>query len=280
MKLSSGITLIAVLLFASRVAYGQSQSHHIQFQGKQIESIEFTGNTRASTQDLLDQMRVTKVGESFDPENLEADLDRLRVLYYADRGYLTARFEPVDVTEGRTGLRLVIPVEEGLQYRLGELIVEDATVFAADQIAEMSGVKPGVIVRAYSGLQKGMEQMKKSYDDLGYRHFSTGFVPEFRSDPENEGQGIVDITLEIIEGDRFVIRRVEIIGNRLTEARRILRRIPFKEGEPASQKLITETIRRLGRLPGLEAMTVEDIEVIADKDARVVDILIKVREKK
>lgn len=280
MKLRCGITLIVVLLFAPKVAYGQSDPDHSRFQGKQIESIEFSGNTRASTQDLLDQMRVTKVGESFDPERLEMDLDRLQILYYADRGYLRARFGSVEVREGSAGLRLVIPVEEGLQYRLGELIVEDATVFAADQIAEMSGVKPGEVVRGYSDFQKGLERIKKSYDRFGYLHFSVGFSPEFRSDPENEGQGIVDITLEIEEGNRFVIRRVEILGTRLMRDHQILRRIPFQEGEPVSRGLITETIRRLGRLPGLEAMTDEDIEIRADKHAHVVDILIKVREKK
>ncbi len=280
MKLRRGITVIAVLLLAARVTYGQSDPHHSRFQGKQIESIEFSGNTRASTQDLLDQMRATKVGESFDPERLEVDLDRLRILYYADRGYLNARFGSVEVSEGRAGLRLVIRAEEGLQYRLGKLSVADATVFTADQIAEMSGVKPGNIVRGYSDLQKGLERIEKSYDRFGYLHFFVGFYAEFRSDPENEGQGIVDITLEIEEGDRFVIRRVEILGTRLTKDRQILRRIPFKEGEPVSRGLITETIRSLGRLPGLEAMTEEDIKIRADKDAHVVDILINVREKK
>ena len=128
-------------------------------------------------------------------EKLDTDLDRLRVLVYADHGYLKARFGEPRVEEvGRIGtwvplfghkgqgLKIVIPIDEGRQYRAGEIKVEDNTEFTADEIKSIIGLKSGDVVKGYSVVQKGLDNLKKVYGSRGYIQFNSGFVPDFHDD--------------------------------------------------------------------------------------------------
>jgi outer membrane protein insertion porin family len=110
-----------------------------------VADIEFEGNQVYSDEHLRDNMKLVKqLGlfttftskDIYHKEKLLADLDRLRVLVYADSGYLRARFGEPRVEEvGRVGtwvpifghkgqgLKIIIPIEEGKQFRAGEIKV-------------------------------------------------------------------------------------------------------------------------------------------------------------
>src|SRR6266496_2614322 len=108
----------------------------IEFEGNKI----FSGNYLRSQMKLVKQLGLFTTFSSKDiyhKDKLETDLDRLRVLVYADRGYLKARFGEPRVEEvGKVGtwvplfghkgqgLKIVIPIDEGRQYRAGEIKVE------------------------------------------------------------------------------------------------------------------------------------------------------------
>ena len=154
-----------------------------------VADIEFEGNKVFSSSHLRKHMKlVKKVGllttfsskDIYHKEKFDADLDRLRVLVYADEGYLKARFGEPRVEEvgevgnwmpfighkGR-GLKIVVPVEEGRQYRAAEVKVEDNTEFTADEIKSIVGLKSGEVVKGYSTVQKGLENLKKLYGSRG-----------------------------------------------------------------------------------------------------------------
>ena len=106
-----------------------------------IARIEFTGNSAFTSAYLRSQMKLVKQAglvtaftsaDIYHKEKLEADLQRLRVLVYAENGYLLARFgEPTVEQAGELrpragvlgrhgrGLKIVIPVIEGRQYKAG-----------------------------------------------------------------------------------------------------------------------------------------------------------------
>src|SRR5713226_6471578 len=187
-----------------------------------VATIEFEGNKIFSSSYLRSQMKLVKeLGlfttftskDIYHKEKLDADLDRLRVLVYADHGYLKAHFGEPRVEEvgqigtwvplfghkGR-GLKVIIPVDEGRQYRAGEVKVEDNTEFTADEIKSVVGLKPGDVIKGYSVVQKGLENLKKLYGSRGYIQFNSGFVPEFKDDPNELSKGVADITFNVEEG--------------------------------------------------------------------------------
>jgi outer membrane protein insertion porin family len=266
-----------------------------------VAGIEFEGNQIFSDSYLRSQMKLVKqVGlfttfsskDIYHREKLEADLDRLRVLVYADNGYLKARFgEPRVEDVGKIGsriplvghkgqgLKIVIPVDEDRQYRAGLIAVEDNTEFTADEIKSVIGLKSGDVVKGYTVVQKGLDNLKKLYGTRGYIQFNAGFVPEFKDDASDHGKGVVDITFGVEEGKQFTLRRLEFIGNTFTRDNVLRREVLLNEGERYNDHLWDLSILRLNQLGYFDQVKKEDATINTNEKEGQVDITMKVQEK-
>ncbi|HXG92778.1 MAG TPA: outer membrane protein assembly factor BamA [Blastocatellia bacterium] len=266
-----------------------------------VADIEFEGNKVFSDGHLRSRMKLVKeLGlfttftskDIYHKEKLESDLDRLRVLVYVDNGYLKARFgEPQVEQVGKVGtwlplighkgqgLKIVIPVDEGRQYRAGEIKVEDNTEFTADEIKSVIGLKPGDIVKGYSVIQKGLDNLKKLYGSRGYIQFNAGFVPEFHDDPADPTKGTVDITFAMEEGKQYTLHRLEFIGNTFTRDNVLRREVLLNEGERYNKQLFDLSLLRLNQLGYFEQIKEEDATINTNEREGQADIMIKVQEK-
>ncbi|HZM85626.1 MAG TPA: outer membrane protein assembly factor BamA [Blastocatellia bacterium] len=266
-----------------------------------VADIEFEGNKIFSSSHLRSQMKlVKKLGlfttfsskDIYHKEKLETDLDRLRVLVYADHGYLKARFgEPRVEDVGRVGtwvplighkgqgLKIVIPVEEGRQYRAGEIKIEDNTEFTADEIKTVIGLKSGDVVKGYTVVQKGLDSLKKLYGTRGYIQFNAGFVPDFKDDTVDPSKGVVDITFGVEEGKQYTLRRLEFIGNTFTRDNVMRREVLLNEGERYNEQLWDLSLLRLNQLGYFDQVKKEDATVNTNEKEGQVDLIVKVQEK-
>jgi outer membrane protein insertion porin family len=266
-----------------------------------VAGIEFEGNKIFSSSHLRSQMKlVKKLGlfttfsskDIYHKEKLETDLDRLRVLVYADHGYLKARFgEPRVEDVGRVGtwvplfghkgqgLKIVIPVDEGRQYRAGEIKIEDNTEFTADEIKAVIGLKSGDVVKGYTVVQKGLDNLKKLYGTRGYIQFNAGFVPEFKDDASDPTKGVVDITFGVEEGKQYTLRRLEFIGNTFTRDNVMRREVLLNEGERYNEQLWDLSILRLNQLGYFDQVKKEDATINTNEKEGQVDLILKVQEK-
>ena len=266
-----------------------------------VAGIEFEGNKVFSSSHLRKQMKLVKeLGlfttfsskDIYHKDKLETDLDRLRVLVYADHGYLKARFgEPRVEQVGRVGtwvplfghkgegLKIVIPVDEGRQYTAGEIKVEDNTEFTADEIKAVIGLKSGDVVKGYTVVQKGLDNLKKLYGTRGYIQFNAGFVPDFKDDPGDNGKGTVDITFGIEEGKQYTLHRLEFIGNTFTRDNVMRREVLLNEGERYNEQLWDLSILRLNQLGYFDTVKKEDATINTNEKEGQVDLILKVQEK-
>ena len=266
-----------------------------------IAGIEFEGNKVFSSSHLRSQMKLVKqLGlfttfsskDIYHKEKLDTDLDRLRVLVYADQGYLKARFGEPRVEEvGKVGtwvplfghkgqgLKIVIPVDEGRQYRAGEIKVEDNTEFTADEIKSVIGLKSGDVVKGYTVVQKGLDNLKKLYGTRGYIQFNAGFVPEFKDDTNDPAKGVVDITFGVEEGKQYTLRRLEFIGNTFTRDNVMRREVLLNEGERYNEQLWDLSILRLNQLGYFDQVKKEDATVNTNEKEGQVELIVKVQEK-
>lgn len=266
-----------------------------------VATIEFEGCKVFSASYLRSQMKLVKqLGlfttfsskDIYHKEKLETDLDRLRVLVYADHGYLKAHFGDPRVEEvgqvgtwvplvghkGR-GIKIVIPVDEGRQYRAGEIKVEDNTEFTADEIRGVVGLKTGDVIKGYSVVQKGLENLKKLYGSRGYIQFNSGFVPDFKDDPNDPAKGVADITFSVEEGKQYTLRRLEFIGNTFTRDNVIRREVLLNEGERYNEQLWDLSLLRLNQLGYFNQVKKEDATVNTNEKEGQVDLTVKLEEK-
>lgn len=266
-----------------------------------VADIEFEGNNVFSDSHLRKQMKLVKeVGlfttftskDIYHKEKLDSDLQRLRALVYADNGYLRVNFgEPRVEQVGRVGswipifghkgegLKIVIPIDEGKQYRAGEIKVEDNTEFTADQIKEILNIKPGDIVKGYSVIQKGMDNLKKVYGTRGYIQFTASPQIDYKDDPSDPTKGIADITFQVEEGKQYTLRRLEFIGNTFTRDNVLRREVLLNEGDRYNQQLWDLSLLRLNQLGYFDQVKEEDATVNTNEREGQVDMTLKVQEK-
>ena len=266
-----------------------------------VADIEFEGNNVYSDSHLRGQMKLVKqLGlfttfsskDIYHKEKLQADLDRLRVLVYADNGYLRARFGEPRVEEvGKVGtwlpifghkgqgLKIVVPVDEGRQYRAGEIKIEDNTEFTADEIKTVLNIKAGDVVKGYSVVQKGIENLQKLYGSRGYIQFNADFQPQFKDSPDDATKGTVDLTFSMAEGKQYTIHRIEFLGNTFTRDNVLRREILINEGERYNEQLWEYSILRLNQLGYFEQVKKEDATVNTNEREGQVDLTLKVQEK-
>lgn len=266
-----------------------------------VADIDFEGNNVYSDDKLRSRMKFVKeVGllttfsskDIYNKEKLQVDLDRLRVLTYADNGYLQARFgEPHVEQAGKVGswvplighkgegLKIVIPITEGKQYRAGQIKIEENKEFTADQIKSILNIKPGDVVRGYSVVQKGLENLKKLYGTRGYIQFNSDFVPEFKDDPNDPTKGIVDLTFTMEEGKQYTLRRLEFIGNTFTRDSVLRREVLLNEGDRYNKELFDYSLLRLNQLGYFNQVKDEDATINTNEKEGYVDLTVKVEEK-
>ncbi|HKP85656.1 MAG TPA: outer membrane protein assembly factor BamA, partial [Blastocatellia bacterium] len=266
-----------------------------------IADIEFEGNNIYSDDKLRSNMKLVKQTglfttfsskDIYHKEKLMADLDRLRVLVYADNGYLKANFGEPRVEEvgeigswvplighkGR-GLKIVIPIDEGRQYRAADIKVEDNAEFTADEIKNVIGLKPGDVVRGFSVINKGLDNLKKLYGSRGYIQFNASPQIDFHDDTKDHEKGTADVTFVVEEGKQYTLRRLEFIGNTFTRDNVLRREVLLNEGERYNAQYWDLSLLKLNQLGYFEQIKEENATINTNEKEGQVDITVKVQEK-
>lgn len=191
-------------------------------------------------------------GGTLKREELKRDLDRIKA-FYMDNGYLDVKVEEpkIELDAAKNGLRVVLRVEEGPQFRLGEVSVSGNTLFSSEQILGALRLKKGAIF-SREALQAEILQLTDAYATRGY--LFADIVPNIKVDRERR---VVDLSLEIEEGRQAFVERIEISGNTKTRDKVIRREIPLIEGDVFNSQLLQLSRANLERLGFFEEVKVE-----------------------
>src|SRR5439155_23550062 len=114
-------------------------------------------------------------------------------------------------------------VTEGKVFRVGAIKVEGNSIFSEQRILEFIGLKKGEIADGKRLQDFVGEDLKKVYGSQGFVQASAEFEPEFKDNPANPKEGIVDIKIAIDEGKQFTLHRLEFTGKTITRDQ-VLRR--------------------------------------------------------
>ncbi len=275
-----------------------------------IVQIEFEGNQIFKDGELRGQLQlVKKTGlisrfkgmDILDLRKLQYDLRKNVLAYMWSKGYFQARIGEPQV-EGlgykRTGfpilklfplplvttkddtLKIIVPVTEGRQFRVGELKVEGNSIFSEQQILGYVGLKKGEVADGKRLQEAVYENLKKVYGSQGFILYDADFSPEFRDSDANPTEGIVDITITIDENKQFRLRRLEFTGNTFTRDKILRREVLINEGDIYNQIYLETSIIRLNQTQYFDPIDKDkDVEMRPDEEEGEVDLVIKVREK-
>jgi outer membrane protein insertion porin family len=275
-----------------------------------IIEIEFEGNDIFKSSDLRKQLKlVQKTGlitrfkgqDILELRKLQYDLFKNVRPYMASKGYFQARFgDPQVVGLGRKRtsflpyivlplplissiddtLKIVIPVSEGKRYRVGDVKVEGNSIFSEAQILALIGLKKGEIADGKRFSEALYEDLKKYYGAQGFVEYEGEFEPEFKDDPANPKDGIIDVKIIINEGKQFTLRRLEFAGNTFTRDQVLRREVLVNEGDIYNQLALENSVIRLNQTQYFDPIDKDkDVETRTDPENGTVDLLVKVKEK-
>ncbi len=275
-----------------------------------IINIEFEGNEKFKDGELRNALTLVKETgivtrfkgqDILDLRKLQYDLQKNVRAYMFSKGYFQARIgEPQVVGLGykRTGLpiiksfpipiltskddtlKIIVPVTEGRVFRVGELKVEGNSIFSEQQILGYVGLKKGEIADGKRLQDAVYEDLKKVYGGQGFVQYNAEFEPEFKDNPANANEGIVDITISIDEGKQFSLRRLEFTGNTFTRDRVMRREFLINEGDIYNQNYLEISVARLNQTQYFDPIDKDqDVEIRTDEENGNVDLIVKVKEK-
>jgi outer membrane protein insertion porin family len=263
---ATAVLLLVAVSFAAQPRFPAIQtsnqverSDHDQkpYEGRPVASIDFRGNQHFSSETIRNFMKIKK-GDVYRATKLDDDVDRVRVLLLGRRGYLKARCNTPEIEDTINGLKIVLPIEEGILYRVGEVKVEEATVFSSEDILRTVGLKTGEIVDGY-GISERLEELTRLYRNRGYVQFNAATIPVFNEYNPSAEEGIVDITFDLEEGEAFYISAIRFEGNTGAGEQVLRRRLLIHEGDLYNEALLRKSLLRLNALGLFQKLTQADV---------------------
>lgn len=200
----------------------------------QIKRITFVGNQKVPDSALKEVMQTEEggflsfitSGGTYREEVFQHDLASIQAVYY-DRGFIHVRLgEPqVSLSPDKRLIFITIPITEGEQYNFGQIAFSGDLLRPREELRQLMTVEPGELFNR-SKLQRDIAAMTEIYYDAGYAY--ANITPQINVDPDKR---IVDLTLDVQQGEQIYIERIEITGNHKTRDKVIRREMRVYEGE-------------------------------------------------
>ncbi|MCL6740302.1 outer membrane protein assembly factor BamA [Sphingomonas sp. RB56-2] len=201
-----------------------------------VRAINIIGNQEYSDGRLRKEMFTKEAGgllgilksnDSYDPDRLAADQQKLRAFYltqgYADFRVVSALAE---LTPDREDFIITYVIEEGPRYKFGTVEAEsELRDFPAEYIKAAVQIKPGSWFNA-----KQVEDATTGLNELaGLRGYAFADVsPNFDRDAEKR---LMNLTFRVAETPRVYVERINIQGNTVTRDKVIRREFRLNEGD-------------------------------------------------
>jgi outer membrane protein insertion porin family len=201
-----------------------------------VRSINIIGNEAYGDERLRKEMFTREAGgllgflksnDSYDPDRLAADQQKLRSFYltqgYADFRVVSALAE---LTPDRRDFVITYVVEEGPRYKFGTVDAEsELRDLNAERIRQEIKIKPGDWFDA-KAVEDNVTALNEVAGNYGYAF--ADISPGYRRDAEKRE---MNITFRAAETPRVYVERIDINGNTVTRDKVIRREFRINEGD-------------------------------------------------
>lgn len=250
-----------------------------------VDSIIFKGNQLLSASDLAGAFEDTKTktwwkfwsSSKFDKLKYEEDKKKL-LQYFRSKGFIDADIVQDTVMYNPDNQKVSVHVEifEGKRYYLRSVSFEGNTVYPQEILFRRLNIplnEPYDAERFDKNLSGNEDQ-----SDVASMYLDNGYLGANLIKEERKGEGdSLDIVVKVFERDRYVIRKVEIVGNTKTKDKVIRRELFTRPGEFFNRSAIIRSVRGLGVLNYFNPEALKpDIRPV---DNTKVDVLYRVEER-
>jgi outer membrane protein insertion porin family len=174
--------------------------------------------------------------------------------------------------EKKYRMEIVIPVDEGKKFRMGSLTIKGDTVFPPELLRKLYEVKSGRTYK-YSAVDAGNEAVRTLYQQRGYIYaYTNQILNDDKTKPDT-----VDVVVDIYEGDRFRLGRLEFTGNTKTQDKVLRRELRLIEGSWMNMSAFKRSMFKVNQL-GYFKLKDDPVDFKFDDKEKRVNVTIKGQE--
>jgi len=221
-----------------------------------VLNVSVTGNKYFSSDTIESRLNVLK-SDIFERTGLfsqalvNSDVDSITALYQSN-GFRNVKITPnvTDSDRGPNGepekigsISVQYVIDEGKQQKVGEFDIEGANQVSIGALKPLLNTEPGQPYSA-ANVVGDRNAILSYYLDHGFGQAQVTATQ--LTDPTDPT--LVNIKLNIVEGDEIFVRQVLISGLEHTRPKTVDQRLTVHPGDPLSQSALLETQRRLYNL--------------------------------
>jgi outer membrane protein insertion porin family len=218
-----------------------------------VRSINILGNQAFSDERLRKEMFTRQAGgvlgflksnDSYDPDRLAADQQKLRAFYLTE-GYADFRVVSAlaDLTPDRRDFVITYVIEEGPRYKFGKIEAESLLRdLPPEKIKQAVNLQPGSWFNA-KAVEDAVTVLNEQAGNLGYAFADIN--PNYDRDAANH---VMNITFQVGETPRVYVERIDIQGNTATRDKVIRREFRINEGDAFNALRVKRSQDRLQSL--------------------------------
>ena len=216
----------------------------------EVESVKLKGNHYFSNEVITPRLSVQKADllqrhGNYSQALVQADVNNITALYQSNgfsKVKVTPEVKPAPVkASGKPGgLAVLYQVDEGAQQKIGKYTITGNKQISSESLDGMLNVQAG---QPYSAANLSGDR-----DSILTYYFSHGFdhaTLNMKQEPEADHPDLIDISMDISEGEQIFINRILVSGLHFTRSATIEPHVLLKPGDALDQSKLYEMQRQL-----------------------------------
>ncbi|MBI4775921.1 MAG: outer membrane protein assembly factor BamA [Deltaproteobacteria bacterium] len=218
-----------------------------------IRKISFTGNNAFAADDLKEVMDTSEKGILYwlfktgklEMPKLENDLENLSS-FYQNHGYIRVKVGRPDIKIEDDGIYITIPIEEGPQYRFGQVKLEGDFIKPEEELRALLTSKEGEVY-SREQVRADVLALRETYNNEGYAFPDVDPIQD-----TNDEKLLVNINYHIKKNNIIRFERINVGGNIKTRDKVVRRELVVFEQGLFSAKGLRKSSQNLQRLDFFE----------------------------
>ncbi|MCU7799360.1 MAG: outer membrane protein assembly factor BamA [gamma proteobacterium symbiont of Lucinoma myriamae] len=242
-----------------------------------IAAIEFDGNKDLDSEELSKALKQIGFAEGrvYDKSLLQRVIEELKRQYYA-RGKYAVRIDTKVTPLERNRVGIKIEVSEGRVTTIHQINIVGNNAFETEELLDELELTTPTLFSFYTKtdqyakqkLAGDLEKLRSFYLDRGYINFKIEST-QVAITPDKKH---IYITVNLSEGDKYVIKEVKLAGDLIIEPKEIFPVVEIKKGQFFSRKYITRTSESIVDLLGKAGYAFSNVNPIPQVDDKTKEV--------
>lgn len=191
---------------------------------------------------------------------------------YHELGYLDAKISQPKKSQTNNVVYVSFDVDEGRQYKVGNVNFEGMTLFSPDGIGAQLPLQKGSVATSIA-IDDAKKFVQDSYSALGYIDTKVDVASVLNTETD---EAVMNFVFSIVESEKIMVQDIVIRGNTRTMDKVIRRELLLDPGDVFSGVRLDRSIRRLQNLGYFSDVSYTEIETMEENER---DLIIEVEER-